>query len=44
MIFKTIDSSVDKCFGYLLCGTALEKFIKYSQENHRGRKKKEIDE
>lgn len=24
--------------------TALEKFMKYSQENHRGRKKKEVDE
>lgn len=24
--------------------TALEKFIKYSQESHRGRKKKEVDE
>lgn len=23
--------------------TALEKFIKYSQESHRGRKKKEVD-
>jgi len=24
--------------------TALEKFIVYSKENHRGRKKKEVDE
>ena len=24
--------------------TVLEKFMKYSQENHRGRKKKVIDE
>lgn len=24
--------------------TALEKFIAYSKENHRGRKKKEVDE
>lgn len=24
--------------------TALEKFMKYSQESHRGRKKKEVDE
>lgn len=29
---------------YLFSDSALEKFMKYSQENHRGRKKKEVDE
>lgn len=37
-MFKTFNSDIDKCFGYLFSDSALEKIIDYCSTDHKRKK------